>query len=167
MNFDTVMTDIVRDIKGGRKIAAIKGFRMATHVGLKEGKDAVEALARAFKAEQPKVDPMAGRVEVRDSKNTDRVLGSVPRPTGNTPSLNGGDRYSMVVMGRMNLACELDPMLNPAMETAISRVDFGFRCVNWNVVLITDARLDTLMLIRGFRLPGETEEQAHVRLMYS
>jgi hypothetical protein len=158
---------VLEHTAAGRKIDAIKALRWHTHMGLKEAKDWVEAVEPYVKktpAPQPKPDPMAGRVEVRDSKNTDRVLGSIPRPRGNVPKLDGGDRYRMTTCGPIT-AFEFDS--SAACSPTVYVVDFGFRCVNWTVVLITEAPLDMLVRIDDFRLPGENAEQAHVRRMYA
>ncbi|GAA1803315.1 hypothetical protein HC028_04860 [Planosporangium flavigriseum] len=41
------LPEVVRELEAGRKIQAIKAYRDATGAGLKEAKDAVEALARS------------------------------------------------------------------------------------------------------------------------
>jgi hypothetical protein len=46
---------------------------------------------------------------------------------------------------------------------SVQHVRFGFRCVDWNVVLTTDAPLDLLVRLEDFRLPGEKTEQAERR----
>jgi hypothetical protein len=153
---------VLRDARAGRKIDAIKELRAITGLGLKQAKDLVEAIADRPAA---KADPLAGRVLVVDSKNPDRVLGSIERPRGNSPRLDGGDCYNIAVAPRITAAYVMpyDPCEEPA---SIMHVRFGFRCVNWQVVLTTDASLETLTKIEHFRLPGETAEQAHVRSMY-
>jgi ribosomal protein L7/L12 len=42
--FDTAMKDVVRHLREGRKIEAIKAYRIAAGVGLKEAKDFVESM---------------------------------------------------------------------------------------------------------------------------
>jgi hypothetical protein len=160
----TAMISVISHLRVGRKIDAIKLYRAMNMVGLKEAKEACEAISGAL-PKPPKADPMAGRVEIRDSKNTDRVLGSVPRPSGASPRLDGGDGYNMAIMGRLSIsAMPYDPCEDMA---RVSHVRFGFRCINWNVVLVTDASLELISQIKDFRFPGEDEEQAHVRQMYA
>lgn len=121
-------------------------------------------LETADAADKKKPDPMEGRVLVVDRKNPDRVLGSIPRPRGDSPKLDGGDRYRMVTMSRLSVY-DFNP--TAPIEASVSYVDFGFRAVNWTVVLTTDASLDLLVKIEDFRLPGEDAEQVHVRQMYA
>lgn len=123
------------------------------------------ALGARLKPPKSKRDPMDGRVLVVDSKNPERVLGSIPRPGGNSPRLDGGDRYRMALMGR--LATCFEPDFSPMSQQSISYIDFGFRAVNWTVVLTTGAPLDQLVQIKDFRLPGEDAEQAYTRQMYA
>lgn len=122
--------------------------------------------AKLSKKPAKPVNPMDGRVLIVDSKNTDRVLGSIPRPAGASPRLDCGDCYNVAVMGRINLATLYDPMFD-TVSPSVSHVRFGFRVVDRTVVLTTSAPLDLLAQIRDFRFPGESEEQAHVRQMYS
>lgn len=163
----TTVNDFLKYISTGQKIAAIKSLRMMTGLGLKEAKDFVEYVHPYVRPEapKPKADPMAGRVLIVDVKNTDRVLGSIPRPTGNSPKCDGGDSYVVAVMGPISVSA-FDPYAS-IMDTSVSHVRFGFRAVNWNVVLTTGAPLDHLAQIRDFRFPGESEEQAHCRQMYA
>ena len=114
--------------------------------------------------EKPKPDPMVSRVEIRDSKNTDRVLGSVPRPSGNSPRLDGGDWYNIAVARRISISAM---PYDPCADLSVSYVRFGFRDINWTVVLVADASLELLSQIEDFRFPGEDAEQAHVRRMYA
>lgn len=158
------MKTVLDHIAAGRKIDAIKTLRMLHGMGLKEGKEMVEAIEPFVRKPQPKVDPMVGRVLIVDSKNPDRVLGSVERPRGSSPRLDGGDCYNMAVMSPLSVTMR-DPY--SPIEHSVSYVRFGFRCVNWTVVLTTDASLDLLAKLDSFRFPGEDAEQAHVRGMYA
>jgi len=44
---DSLTADVLQQVRAGRKIEAIKLYRQATGLGLKEAKDAVEAIERA------------------------------------------------------------------------------------------------------------------------
>jgi hypothetical protein len=121
-------------------------------------------LDRRLTAPAPKPDPMEGRALVVDSKNPDRILGSIERPRGASPKLDGGDCWNVMVPQPVT-AGPMEPYEYMAMPSPLV-VRFGFRCADWKVVLSTDAKLDLLLKIEHFRLPGETAEQAHVRSMY-
>ncbi len=49
------MADVIRHIKAGRKIHAIKAYRLVTNDGLKEAKEAVEKMARNVLEHDPEV----------------------------------------------------------------------------------------------------------------
>jgi hypothetical protein len=105
------------------------------------------------------------KVEVRDSKNKDRVLGSIINP----PTKRG--RYMRFpVMERLP---SMIPPADPMEMLDIKSVDLE---IDWRVedsgytqraVFLTDAPLDRLMMMSNFRLPGETEEGAHIRRRYA
>lgn len=119
--------------------------------------------ARQLEDRLKRGDKNEGRVEVRDSKNPDRLLGSMNRPS--MPN-SQHDRLRVACLSRIS-ASPFDYRSVEMMEASISTVDFALRSVGWNVVLTTDASLELLVRIDGFRLPGESEEQAHVRNMYA
>ena len=100
------------------------------------------------------------RVDIRDSKNIDRLLGSIERPSGASPRLDGGDCYNMAVIPRMT-PFRYDQPFFP--ETSATIVRFGFRAYDWQIVMITDAPLDVLSKLEGFRFPGESARAAEYR----
>jgi ribosomal protein L7/L12 len=50
---DAALEEIVNDLYAGKKIAAIKAFRVATGAGLTEAKDAVEAIEQTIRTTEP------------------------------------------------------------------------------------------------------------------
>jgi hypothetical protein len=102
------------------------------------------------------------RVEIRDAKNHERLLGSVERPRGRSPRLDGGDCYNMAILPPRTVTSFYDAAAMPS-EIQLKYVRFGFRAFDWKVVMITDAPLTDLMQLEGFRLPGETDDQAAYR----
>jgi hypothetical protein len=101
------------------------------------------------------------RVNVVDSRNLQRVLGSIPRPVFQ------GDYYRMAVMPR-RAVCYADAF-SPTCPVSVDTVTFRRERLNsdcgWSVtpLLSTSDPLDLLMKIDGFRLPGETEVAARER----
>jgi hypothetical protein len=105
------------------------------------------------------------RVDVYDLGNSDRLLGSVPKP-----DWRGGRSLRVAAMGRLSVTSwPTDPCEE---SVSVTTVDFeasikrGPNPLDVRGVLTTTAPLKHLLMLRDFRLPGETEEQAHVRSMY-
>ncbi|WP_316172990.1 hypothetical protein [Bradyrhizobium sp. SZCCHNRI2049] len=105
----------------------------------------------------------AGRVEVYDMGNGDRLLGTVPKP-----EFNGGRQLRMLCMPRA-LASYYSPRATvpDTIETTSITLECGVRRgpnpLDVRGVLSTAACLRDLMLVRDFRLPGESEWQAEQR----
>jgi hypothetical protein len=102
-------------------------------------------------------------VPVYDKSNKDRLLGYHPRWAANDPWRN------FVAMPPMRVTAAYDP--NDLMQCSVDyrRVELmryskihedGWRI---EVVLITDATLQDLMMLRDFRLPGENPGEAEER----
>lgn len=98
------------------------------------------------------------RVEVVDAVNTNRILGTLPKP-----DMKGGfDRLRMPCMGRPALdfrQVSFDEVMN------VTYVDCEARIIRTGPldakgVLATHNTLEDLMKVRDFRLPGETAEAA-------
>lgn len=100
------------------------------------------------------------RVTVVDSKNHERVLGSVPRP--DRPAY--GRSFEFAVLSPVS--ARYQPMDFETRE-AISRVSMQLerRTDGWTTeaFFATSAPLDTLVQLRDFRLPNETHNQARAR----
>jgi hypothetical protein len=98
---------------------------------------------------------------VYDKGNKDRLLGYHPRWAANDPW------HQYMVMPPLR-ACYSEPDLMQC-SVSCSRIEFmrytkisddGWKL---DVVLITDAPLQDLMMLRDFRLPGETAPEAEER----
>jgi len=102
---------------------------------------------------------------VVDAGNKDRVLGIFVNPP---PSFNG-NYLRVCVMPRTSCVAAYSNM--DAIQTMrVDTVDFalGWRTsadgYDRHAILTTTSPLETLMSLREFRLPGESERQAHERL---
>lgn len=108
-------------------------------------------------APEPK-KPEPSRVDIYDSRNRDRLLGSIPRPD---VALRW-PRLSMAVMEPFRWDAPPEPR---PVSTHCNQVDFDvdYRPTQdgWTkeAVFATSASLDLLRRITGFRLPGETEDR--------
>lgn len=129
----------------------------------------IDTVMQAHDIKTPKqlnerLGPAASRVNVYDSRNPDRLLGSVARPT--TPA-NGCDRYRLSVMPRMPRL--MSTSVGPETELRYTTIDFAYdhraSPDKWTVeaILTTSATLNDLMKLREFRLPGETNQHAEHR----
>jgi hypothetical protein len=105
--------------------------------------------------------------DVYDKINKDRLLGYHPRWAGNEPWRN------FMAMSPMRVTAAYDPSDLMQCSVDCRRVEFmrypkihedGWRI---EVALITDATLQDLMMLRDFRLPGESaraaEERRHIQ----
>lgn len=108
---------------------------------------------------------MRPRVDIYDAVNTDRLLGSIPRPSGPVC----GRAYEVALSPRTRVMLDVDPFT--PVEIFCARFTYQMRSMDdgWSAVLVflTDAPLSLLMTHPKFRLPGETERQAEERVYWS
>jgi len=98
------------------------------------------------------------RVAVRDWRNHDRVLGTLPR----LELASGMRHYRMAIMPRPFVApYGHEPML-PARSTSVEFI-VEFDHYSQDGCYLTRAALDLLLCIDTFRLPGESAAQAKER----
>jgi hypothetical protein len=115
-------------------------------------KDAKELDA---KLTQPKVNER--RIEVRDEKNTDRLLGTMPE----VAIAESAKHWRAATMSRIPVGVygrDFDDE-----PVAVKTVTLTKHVRGWKVCFVTTDTLDDLMRLRDFRLPGESEEAAHQR----
>lgn len=102
---------------------------------------------------------------VYDRKNQDRLLGYLTfRPTQDF-----GPWYRLMAMDMPRACLAFDPSMLLMNETVhYVEFEFGWRTTEggWrkDKVMLTDCKLETLMKVREFRLPGETEQMHEARL---
>jgi hypothetical protein len=123
------------------------------------------ALSRALSRPRPQVveEKPAKHVEVRDSKNADRLLGYWTK----RPARVTGRYYEVAVMPKMTPYLFGDEV--PLDMPMPARVTFEYRMMHsadgWSAHLCfaTEATLEMLMQVDGFLLPNETPAQADRR----
>jgi hypothetical protein len=98
------------------------------------------------------------RIEVRDAKNPERLLGSIPRPAW-SPAMRF---IRMSVMQPMSIRAYSynDPLPE---DLRVTTVSLGLAFRGYTPYLGTSDELNLLVGLRDFRLPGESEMQAAER----
>lgn len=104
------------------------------------------------------------RVTVVDSKNHERVLGTIPAPT----DVPLGRSYNMALYRNLAFA-RLSDYAVP--DITYVRFDIvvthGVQRTGWQVItqygLATDAKLEDLAYLDDFRFPGESDRSAYMR----
>jgi len=107
-------------------------------------------------------------IEIRDHKNHDRLLGTIPLEgvKGFVASNLTHFRFNFIphTAPRLRPYSDHEPCLDPiAVVTLSFRKEWVGGHLEKHVVLVTDAGLGLLLQWKDFRLPGETEEQAEHR----
>jgi hypothetical protein len=107
-------------------------------------------------------------VVVRDRKNPERVLGRL----NHRPCALRGAYVEMAIMPRMTARMWVDPPApDEPVECLRARFEVSYRTTDGGYTkhaeFLTDTPLGVLQMLQTFRLPGESEEQAHYRLRFS
>jgi hypothetical protein len=102
------------------------------------------------------------RVDIYDSGNLERLLGSIKRPAFQ------GRLFRMAACQPCRAVDYSSSMVHSTIETADFEVEIkrGPNPLDVRGVLSTHTPLKTLLTIDGFRLPGETAEKASQRRAY-
>jgi hypothetical protein len=107
------------------------------------------------------------RIEVYDAVNRDRLLGTIPKPSMQ------GRFVQMAVLPRMAVcdfrAVSYDEIAEVTYTKVTMEADIkrGPNPLDVKGVLTTHDKLNDLLKLRDFRLPGESEHQAEQRRYYS
>lgn len=104
-------------------------------------------------------------VEVRDSVNNGRLLGIFRNPPWD-PNHFGRDQYQIACCSPIDSVCSYGPKQMPCTITTVTfRVVWQHENYGWvkKGFLVTDSLLKDLLLLREFRLPGESERAAEYR----
>lgn len=103
------------------------------------------------------------RVPVVDSKNHERVLGTIPAPSDEPL----GRFFKMAVCRNLVLARLSAHAMPEITHVTLDIVILGGQFEGWKMVqqmgLATSAKLEDLMMLSDFRLPGESAAEARHR----
>jgi hypothetical protein len=123
---------------------------------VKSPKDLNEKLGKASKRAPER------RIQVYDSVNKDRLLGSVP-----VPSCPAHGRVVMFATRAPVVSYKYSSLadMNMRLDTINMEISTRYEAQTWTAefILVTRSPLNLLTRIDGFRLPGETEAQARDR----
>ncbi|MEZ2409818.1 hypothetical protein AB6806_23790 [Bosea sp. RCC_152_1] len=120
--------------------------------GLKDAKDLDKALRAFLKPEQ--------RVQIVDSKNHDRVLGSIPRPSAKPM----GRCFEFTLSPPISFMDVAEGPVSMSLYRIALEIERRFDGWESEIYFSTSAPLDRLVQLRDFRLPGETRHDAEARL---
>ena len=138
----------------GRSLNEWADILVKHNVGTPEGLD--ERLSRNVRQ---------GRVEVRDAKNKERLLGTLPRSV--LERLRGPHDYIRVAVHKPLPIYQYDPYSIPESAVSIDTIDITHDWFGDNysrfAVFITASPLDLLLRWGDFRLPEENETQWAIR----
>jgi hypothetical protein len=178
------MSNLTRAFRERRKIDAIKALRDEAvfyqgtptsdpRLSLKSAKDIVEAIFPALDVAAPAAPapkPVEQRIDVVDSQNPYRVLGSLPLSMiPNSPA-----KASSVVFALIPRMTSQDIWASPSAplnEHRIAlafgeRIEDGGFTIRITLKAPSEVCLSLLAQVRGFRFPQETAEEAAYRLRY-